>query len=117
MGCGECKEQGHSKKTCLSKFDTVKRISRLNKECSICLSSINKPACETDCGHVFHIVCLKEWLSSNHTCPLCRTEIEKPETLLQMIITSLMSDNVHLILMTNPGMIDSLVEELENEYS
>lgn len=117
MVCSECREQGHSKKTCLAKINTVRRISRLNKECSICLSLINKPACETECGHKFHITCLKQWLENNHNCPLCRTEIEEPMTLIQMVISSLLEDNVHLVLMTNPGLIDSVIAELENEYS
>ncbi|KAK9461460.1 uncharacterized protein V1516DRAFT_676015 [Lipomyces oligophaga] len=28
------------------------------------------------CGHIFGKTCLKEWLSSSTTCPLCRTAIE-----------------------------------------
>lgn len=28
-----------------------------------------------DCGHEFHVDCLKEWVTNNNSCPLCRKEI------------------------------------------
>ena len=28
-----------------------------------------------ECGHEFHVDCLKEWVTNNNSCPLCRKEI------------------------------------------
>ena len=28
-----------------------------------------------ECGHEFHLDCLKEWVTNNNSCPLCRKEI------------------------------------------
>jgi hypothetical protein len=27
-----------------------------------------------DCGHGFHIQCIKKWLAQKNTCPVCKTE-------------------------------------------
>jgi hypothetical protein len=27
------------------------------------------------CGHIFHPECLKPWLDTNNTCPVCRFEL------------------------------------------
>jgi len=29
------------------------------------------------CGHIYHPDCLKPWLESNNTCPVCRFELPK----------------------------------------
>jgi hypothetical protein len=47
-------------------------------ECSICMENSNNslPACRIGtCGHVFHTGCLRPWLTTNHTCPNCRTAV------------------------------------------
>ena len=45
-----------------------------NKECSICLETLNdKKVYITHCNHSFHVDCAYEWLTKNHSCPLCRT--------------------------------------------
>lgn len=42
--------------------------------CSICYASLaNRPLMATQCGHVFHRVCLLHWLCNNISCPLCRS--------------------------------------------
>lgn len=28
-----------------------------------------------DCGHIFHLRCIKQWIQSNTTCPVCRNEL------------------------------------------
>lgn len=46
--------------------------------CPICLSSISKEEnyTKTMCGHMFCFSCINTSLMSNHTCPMCRTNIE-----------------------------------------
>lgn len=48
-------------------------------ECPICLSTIGEEATVRllpNCKHVFHVECIDMWLSSNITCPICRTVAE-----------------------------------------
>lgn len=59
-----------------------------NKEgdrCTICLESdIKEEDCmnpnnkkyKLECGHVFHIKCIKEWTYYMNSCPICRKEIK-----------------------------------------
>jgi E3 ubiquitin-protein ligase ATL41 len=48
-------------------------------ECSICLSTVGEEATVRllpNCKHMFHVECVDIWLSSNTTCPICRTVAE-----------------------------------------
>lgn len=48
-------------------------------ECSICLSTVGVEATVRvlpNCKHMFHVECVDVWLSSNTTCPICRTAAE-----------------------------------------
>ena len=47
-------------------------------ECPICLET-TKDTKTTSCRHTFCVQCLDKWLMTNHTCPLCRTELNEPE--------------------------------------
>lgn len=44
------------------------------EECPICLTVLldDSTKVKTQCHHVFHNACLKTWLQTNTTCPLCR---------------------------------------------
>ena len=42
--------------------------------CNICLSEIEKGK-YLNCGHVFHLKCIKEWVSLNAKCPICKMSI------------------------------------------
>ncbi|KAG8383106.1 hypothetical protein BUALT_Bualt05G0150300 [Buddleja alternifolia] len=47
------------------------------RTCSICLEefSVNNGDCEgMPCSHIFHGDCIKKWLSTSHSCPVCRFE-------------------------------------------
>ncbi|XP_021887185.1 E3 ubiquitin-protein ligase ATL41-like [Carica papaya] len=48
-------------------------------ECSVCLSELEDEEMARvlpNCNHSFHVDCIDKWLSSNSTCPICRTEAE-----------------------------------------
>jgi hypothetical protein len=42
--------------------------------CNICLDVIQMGK-KLACGHVFHLRCIKEWVTSNSGCPLCKHPI------------------------------------------
>ena len=120
MVCKECGEEGHTSKTCLSKYKDIERIDSKNQECSICLSKVNKPKCKTICGHIFHITCLKEWLKTSVTCPLCRKSINKDKDGVLVILIEAIMDRIEEIedvyLLANPGLVEDVVESyFQNE--
>jgi len=39
----------------------------------------------TDCKHVFHRKCCQEWLQHSRTCPVCRTDLADPPTIITPI--------------------------------
>jgi hypothetical protein len=46
------------------------------ESCSICLELINEEELiTTSCNHIFHQLCIDEWLSKKNTCPCCRSSI------------------------------------------
>ena len=50
-----------------------------NRECCICLSDVQVKdvMCRMPyCGHLFHRLCIEDWLSRHCTCPICRVELE-----------------------------------------
>jgi hypothetical protein len=48
--------------------------SDVNHECPICLKVIfNKYIIQ--CGHLFHKICIENWLKLNNSCPVCRQVI------------------------------------------
>ncbi|KAK8711799.1 hypothetical protein V6N13_147062 [Hibiscus sabdariffa] len=57
------------------RFDAV---CRRKQKCPVCLTRF-KPESEVNhltCGHLFHKVCLEEWLNYQKvTCPSCRTPL------------------------------------------
>ena len=42
--------------------------------CNICLGEIVRGK-YLNCGHVFHVKCIKEWVSINANCPICKSPI------------------------------------------
>ena len=51
--------------------------------CTVCVDPIamSTKGMFMPCGHIFHPDCLKPWLESSNTCPVCRYELplEEPE--------------------------------------
>ena len=51
-----------------------KRFPKINDDtCAICLNKIEKndSVAVLDCGHVFHEACIKRWVNTRQTCPVC----------------------------------------------
>jgi hypothetical protein len=60
------------------KNEIVDKSSNSKEEkCIVCLGDFgdNDNVKITPCGHIFHPPCLKEWITDNHTCPVCRTSL------------------------------------------
>lgn len=49
------------------------------EKCTICLSEFedNEEVRRLPCMHLFHIVCVDQWLTTNKRCPICRVDIEE----------------------------------------
>ena len=47
-------------------------------DCSICLENIINEETKqiTSCNHTFHEECMAKWMSLNHSCPLCRKNLD-----------------------------------------
>lgn len=68
------------------KYKKVKRINDEEDEdednhmekCTICLSEFEdgEDVRRLPCMHLFHIVCVDQWLGMNKKCPICRVDIE-----------------------------------------
>ena len=41
--------------------------------CSICREEMKNKETVLECGHEFHAKCVKEWINTERTCPLCRS--------------------------------------------
>lgn len=51
----------------------------IGQNCSICREDILEDDVLTKigCNHLFHYLCLDEWLDHNNTCPLCREVVSE----------------------------------------
>jgi hypothetical protein len=53
-------------------------IQKDNKECSICITEYDNDdfISITNCNHIFHTDCIKEWAKYKTDCPVCREKME-----------------------------------------
>ncbi|KAL5226573.1 hypothetical protein ABZP36_014838 [Zizania latifolia] len=61
-------------------FDSSFRYStEIDKKCSICQEEFeaNEEMGRLDCGHSYHVYCIKQWLSQKNVCPVCKTAVTK----------------------------------------
>ena len=60
----------HSKPNCIDTTGT----------CSVCMESLTNQPVDTEgliqlpCKHTFHASCIKKWLNTNNSCPICRSK-------------------------------------------
>ena len=58
---------------------TEEEIKKIKKEkinkCIICFSEIEKGK-YLNCGHIFHLNCIKEWILHYKSCPMCKSPIK-----------------------------------------
>lgn len=49
----------------------------LSSSCAICAENftLNEDAKRLPCTHMFHDLCVLQWLTKHNTCPLCRHEL------------------------------------------
>ena len=61
-------------------------IEENNKECLICLDDheLGGRAVKMPCGHLFHKLCLVEWLGKQGSCPACRYEVESSNAMYEL---------------------------------
>lgn len=67
----------------------------MNLCCAICAETVG-PSDElngTQCGHMFHVVCLGEWLGRSKTCPQCRARCTS-STVIRMYMNVSLNETV-----------------------
>ncbi len=59
-------------------LDDTNKLPNEKKDCVICLTAFEKgnQVLILPCTHLFHPNCIKDWFSSNNTCPICKTAID-----------------------------------------
>lgn len=72
-----CPTMIYSHKSCnsLKSGDSDEEAEDIKSCCSICLSDYRDSEVVRvipHCGHMFHTVCIDQWLRSHATCPICR---------------------------------------------
>ncbi len=64
-------------------FCIISKKNKAEKEheeiCSICLCDLEntKNIFLSDCRHIYHFKCIKQWLEINNNCPLCYSRQDK----------------------------------------
>ena len=77
---------------------TEEEINKIKQEkiniCNICLSEIEKGK-YLNCGHVFHLKCIKEWVSLNAKCPICKSSIITDQNIRSRFFNERLGINVN----------------------
>lgn len=58
---------------------TSEELNASDATCIICREEMTT-AKKLNCGHLFHVHCLRSWLERQHTCPTCRALVAPPES-------------------------------------
>ncbi|KAJ6800681.1 E3 ubiquitin-protein ligase MBR2-like [Iris pallida] len=58
--------------------------TEMERKCSICQVGflleeyeVNEDIGKLECGHSYHMYCIKQWLLQKNTCPVCKTAVTK----------------------------------------
>jgi E3 ubiquitin-protein ligase RNF115/126 len=59
-------------------IEDINKIPPEKKNCVICLNDFEKghKAMILPCTHLFHSSCIKDWLKTQNTCPICKHVID-----------------------------------------
>jgi hypothetical protein len=76
--CAHCAQMKKMKDVLNCLKDTESGEEKAGEECAVCMVSL-KAGHTFECGHRFHVGCIKEWFENKPTggCPLCRISIEE----------------------------------------
>ncbi|KAL5262657.1 hypothetical protein ACHWQZ_G008154 [Mnemiopsis leidyi] len=55
--------------------------------CPICTEDLRDDIVTTKCGHIFHEICVSQWLKNNRACPTCRSHASKRD-LIKLFLNS-----------------------------
>ena len=60
-----------------SKIKDINKLTEDKKKCTICLEEYknNDDSIILPCIHIFHAECIKKWMKSHKTCPICKLKI------------------------------------------
>ncbi|TVT99381.1 hypothetical protein EJB05_55269, partial [Eragrostis curvula] len=60
-------------------FGSFRFATEMERKCSICQEEFeaNEEMGRLECGHSYHVYCIKKWLSQKNTCPVCKTAVTK----------------------------------------
>ncbi len=59
------------------KYRDCSANQQCSTECSICIDTFSQTSdvIQLECNHVFHDECIKQWLKTSKTCPVCRKSV------------------------------------------
>ena len=62
------------------KTPSIENIEKLgDKMCAICRDEMAPDFCKIlNCGHIYHTICLQDWLRRQYCCPTCLVPITSP---------------------------------------
>lgn len=66
-------------------------------ECPICLDQIQKKAV-LSCKHEMCSVCIIKWLNEDHSCPICRAEVNVRSPEFRVILNKLSMQELNVII-------------------
>jgi E3 ubiquitin-protein ligase RNF139 len=69
------RRQSAAKKVDQLPLATEQELAERDDVCSICYHQLNDGARVTNCGHLFHGVCLRKWLYIKDVCPMCHRAV------------------------------------------